>query len=254
MLVIGNKSIKNMNFIRKLLSHNWIAIFYFNFKLLPFAQAIHLPFDFYYDVRFENLTGKVSLDADAIKRGMIKFGGRGSEMFSRCTTIIDLRGTIVFHGVTEIGHGCLLRVDDGANITFGHEVRIGALTKIFCRDAISFGNEIDFSWECQIFDSNFHYVRDIKTNEIEKITSPINIGSYNWFGNRVTVMKGTVTPDHFICASNSLCNRNYTDLVQYSVVGGYPVRTLAINKQRIFENSEDVSKLNISSRIDPDKL
>lgn len=28
--------------------HNWIAILYFNFKKLPFKQAIKLPFDFYY--------------------------------------------------------------------------------------------------------------------------------------------------------------------------------------------------------------
>lgn len=26
--------------------HNWIAILYFNFKKLPFKQAIKLPFDF----------------------------------------------------------------------------------------------------------------------------------------------------------------------------------------------------------------
>lgn len=39
--------------------HNWIAILYFNFKKLPFKQAIKLPFDFYYKVRFKNLKGKI---------------------------------------------------------------------------------------------------------------------------------------------------------------------------------------------------
>lgn len=32
--------------ISNLFHRNWWAIFYFNFKMLPFSQAIKLPFDF----------------------------------------------------------------------------------------------------------------------------------------------------------------------------------------------------------------
>lgn len=68
--------------------HNWIAILYFNFKKLPFKQAIKLPFDFYYKVRFKNLKGKIIIKNENIHRGMIKIGGRGSEMFPRNPVII----------------------------------------------------------------------------------------------------------------------------------------------------------------------
>ena len=51
--------------------HNWIAILYFNFKKLPFKQAIKLPFDFYYKVRFKNLKGKIIIKNENIHRGMI---------------------------------------------------------------------------------------------------------------------------------------------------------------------------------------
>ncbi len=234
-----------MSLFKKIFSHNWIAILYFNFKMLPFGQAIYLPFDFYYGIRFENLTGSISLRSMDLRRGLIKIGGRGSDMFSRCTTIIDIKGLVVFNGTTEIGHGCLLRVEKGAVVNFGREARIGALTKIFCCKSITFGNEIDFSWECQIFDSNFHYIRDLNTNKVDDLSSPIIIGSYNWFGNRITVMKSTNTPDNFICASNSICNHDYTDIPQYTIVGGYPAKILSTGKKRVFENLEDISKFNL---------
>ena len=181
---------------------------------------------------------------------MIKIGGRGSEMFTRTDTIIDLKGRAIFHGVVELGHGCLLRVEKSAIVTFGQDVRLGALTKIFCVESISFGNEIDFSWECQIFDSNFHYIRDLNSGAIRPITSPVTIGSYNWFGNNVDIMKGARTPDHLICASNSLCNKDYGDLAHHCVIGGYPAELLASNRQRVFENLEDVGRLIVYSCLE----
>lgn len=230
-----------MSILKKIFTHNYWAIFYFNFKMLPYKQAIKLPFDFYYSVRFENLSGKIILNNNNISRGMIKIGGRGSEMFTRSTTIIDLKGVLIFNGVVEMGHGSLLRIEKEGTVTFGSEVRIGALSKIFCVKKIIFKDEIDFSWECQIFDSNFHFIRDIVSNEIEPISGEIQIGSNNWFGNRVTVMKNTKTPDSFIVASNSLCNKNYIDFEPFSVVGGFPVKLIGSGKQRVFENLEDTS-------------
>jgi len=222
--------------LKKILLHNWLAIFYFNFRMLSFQQAIKLPFDFYYKIRFENLTAKVILTNKNLYRGMIKIGGRGSEMFSRNETIIDLKGTLILKGVVEIGHGSLLRIEDSGIIVFGNHVRIGALSKIFCEESIVFGNEIDFSWECQIFDTNFHDVLNKETGDILKKTSPINIGSNNWFGSRVSVMKRTKTPDNFIVASNSLCNNDYRNVHEYSVFGGIPAKQIDNAKERVFES------------------
>lgn len=225
-----------MRSIPKISSHNLWAIIFFNFKFLPFRQAVKLPFDFYHNIRFENLRGRVILKSDKIYRGMIKFGGRGSEMFSGQKTIIDLKGEIIFQGPSEIGYGSLLRVEKNGLLIFGNHVRLGALTKVFCENEIVFEDEIDFSWECQIFDTNFHEIEDIETKTNIPITSPIHIGSYNWFGNRCTIMKGTVTRDWQIIASNSLCNKDYTSLQEFSVLGGIPAKQIGENKKRIFEN------------------
>ena len=230
--------------MKKISAHNFFAILYFNFKMLPFRHAIKLPFDFYYSVRFQNLSGHIILNCKEVYRGMFKFGGRGSEMFSRTTTIIDLKGTLELNGPLEIGHGCLLRVENAAIVSFGANVRLGALTKMFAENRIIFGDEIDFSWESQIFDTNFHYIKNVKNNTLDARVGSVKIGSRNWFGNRVTVMKDTVTPDDLIVASNSLCNKDYSSLPNYSVIGGIPAKLIASNKQRLFENLVDVSQLN----------
>lgn len=232
-----------MQVFKKVFSHNYWAILYFNFKMLPFKQAIKLPFDFYYSVRFENLSGKIKINSSEIKRGMIKIGGRGSEMFSRSTTIIDVKGEVNIHGILEIGHAVLLRVEKNGVVSFGQNVRIGAFSKIFSEQSITFGDEIDFSWECQIFDTNFHFVRDFTSQVVDSKTGKIKIGSNNWFGNRVSVMKGTITPDNVIVASNSLCNKDFLFLSPYSVIGGIPAKLIGSNKERLFENLVDVTSL-----------
>lgn len=221
--------------LRKFFAHNWLAIFYFNFRKLPLRQAIHLPFDFYHSVRFENLSGEIIINSPYIRRGMIKVGGRGSEMFPRSAVIFDIRGTVTFGSQVEIGNGALLRVEESACVHFGNNVRIGARSKVFCAEEIYFGNEIDFSWECQIFDTNFHDLRDTGTGVLIQKTCPVHIGDRNWFGNRVSVMKGTATPPDLTVAANSVCNKNYTALPSNTVIAGSPAKVVRTCLARIWK-------------------
>lgn len=167
---------------------------------------------------------------------MVKVGGRGGEMFPRTSTIVDIEGTVVFNGVAELGCGSLLRIYKDGKITFGNRVRIGAYTKIICQESITFGNEIDISWESQVFDTNFHYMQDTINGEKSTLTLPIVIGSYNWFGNRVNIMRGTVTPDYTIVASNSMTNKDYSNLPPNSMLAGTPAKLVKSNVKRMFED------------------
>lgn len=188
--------------------HNWIAILYFNFKKLPFKQAIKLPFDFYYKVRFKNLKGKIIIKNENIHRGMIKIGGRGSEMFPRNPVIIDISGTWIIKGITEVGIGSYIHVASSATLTTGNKVKLGALNKLYCEKSITLGDEIAFSWECQIFDTNFHYMKDLLSNKILEI------------------------------ASNSLCNKDYSLTPEFSVLAGSPAKVVKNNIKRLFEGTD----------------
>jgi acetyltransferase-like isoleucine patch superfamily enzyme len=48
-------------------------------------------------------------------------------------------------------------------------------------------------------------------------------------------MKGTITPNNTIIASNSLLNKNYIETPPYSVLAGTPAKLVKSGVKRIFE-------------------
>lgn len=48
-------------------------------------------------------------------------------------------------------------------------------------------------------------------------------------------MKGTQTPDYCITASNSICNKDYTNLPSYSLIAGSPAKFIKQGVRRLFE-------------------
>ena len=114
-----------MSFFKNFFQHNWLMIFYVNFKCLPFSQAMKLPIDIYRKIRINSLKGTIYINSDHICRGMIKFGGRDSQIFALNPCIFDIKGDLIFNGAAELGVGCYLWVNDGAKLIFGNKVTIG---------------------------------------------------------------------------------------------------------------------------------
>ena len=225
--------------ISNLFKHNWIAIFYFNFKMLPFKQAMKLPFDFFGKVKFINLSGKVILKTNKIKRSMICFGVNQSTLFPAHTTTINISGEITFQGTANIGRGVIIESNQGSKIIFGNNIGIGGLTKIMSQKNIKLSDNISISWECQIMDSDFHFIRNINTQEIKSRKNNIVIGSNTWIGNRVSICKGTTIPDYTIIASNSLCNKDYSkNNSHHIIIAGTPAKIVAEGYERVFESLE----------------
>ena len=209
--------------------------------MLPLKQAVRLPIDIYRHVKLQKLAGKMEIRSEHIYRGMIKFGGRGSDMFSGGKLILEIEdgGTWIIQGATEIGFGCFLHISRGAVLFTGDNVRIGARTKIYCNKEITIGEQVDISWESQVFDTNFHFMKNIDDNTVFLKDGIIRIGSHNWFGNRCNIMKGTITPNNTIVASNSLTNKDYTQTIgQYTLMAGTPAKVMKTNVKRLFEGED----------------
>jgi acetyltransferase-like isoleucine patch superfamily enzyme len=75
-------------------------------------------------------------------------------------------------------------------------------------------------------DTNFHQMIDTTTGERYKVTQPVVIGSYNYIGNRVSVMPGSQTPNYCTVASNSLCNKDFFKLEENILLAGMPVKLI----------------------------
>ncbi len=225
--------------IKNLFKRNWFAILYFNFKMLPFRQAVRLPFDFYGKIKFQSLKGKVIINT-TVSRGCFQFGFAQSEIFAGAPIIISVDGALILKGKPFcLGSGSLLEIKNGATLEAGDDVLIAPRSKVIVKKHIQMGSHVHTSWEIQIMDSNFHYTRNVQTGEIAPIDKDVIIGNNVWIGNRVTINKGTVLPDHTIVASNSLCNKDYSKAgKQYITLAGMPAKIVAEGNERIFETLE----------------
>ncbi len=178
-------------------------------------------------MKFGYKSGSIIIDAP-VSRKMIVIGiNRDRFMAPQGTFFIDVAGKIIFKGSIILGRGCTLACQQNAVLILGKAVRISSFVKIRAYKRIEVGNFTAVTSECQIFDTNFHYMRNIKTGKVDPISKDVFIGECCWIGNRTNIMKGTVLPDNTIVSSNSLLNKDYTSTVpSYSIIGGMPARLL----------------------------
>jgi len=213
-------------------SINWIKTLYFNYKKFPFAIAKKLPVYFYGPVKFQDISGEIIIDAP-IKRGMIGFGQQYEfNTVHKGFSEIKLAGKIVFKGHAPIGKDYFIFVGKDAVLHYGHMSTLASGSKIICTNSIIIGNYVQTGADTQITDSNFHPMMNTVTKEVYAINGKVQLGNFNFTGGRVTIMKGTKTPDCCTIASNSLCNNDYTTLGENILIGGMPAKLLKTNISR----------------------
>lgn len=217
---------------------NWYKTLYLNFKTQRFADAVKLPILVYGKLKIPNLSGKIVIEGP-VYHGKIKLGFN-SEYFSasRGSAILMVSGQLIFHGRFRSSVDCM--IDAAGVLEFGDLCRIGNAVKISCKNRISMGDASGIAVEAQVFDSNFHYVRNTGTGIVKAKSMPVIIGKFCWVGNRATLMKGTRLPDYSIVAGNSLCNKDYTvDAPAYPCFAGSPAKVVGSGSLRVFDYEEE---------------
>lgn len=215
---------------------NWIKTLYFNFKLLPFKQAIKCPILLFgkCDV---NIGKDAMLTQDEPQPFASTFIGNSCSAvwgFNKraIETYIDLRGHLHIIGNKQfIGNGCRLIVEDTGTLTLGNHIVINDRTKICCQHEIIIGDYTGISWECQFFDTNFHYMTDTSLR-VGRKNGTIRIGRNCWIGNRCTIQKNTILEEDSILASNSLINKDFSGIKQ-GTFAGTPAKHICSGKLRI---------------------
>lgn len=227
------RNIKIIGFL--LFNLNLPKTFWINFKLLPFKTACRFPLFIFGKVRLQ-LKGNLILDCK-VKPGLLKFGYK-YEMEKREIGVAEflLYGTFTLKGEVWFGMDCFLFIDKGANLVMGDFSSLGCRGRLICTSEIVFSDYSRIGYESVISDSNFHYIKDLKTNLIKNYSGSIFLGAYNYIGGRVLIHKNTVTPDYCIVAANSICNKDYKSFVpENSMIGGMPAKLLKGNCVRIFD-------------------
>ncbi|MGG3709701.1 hypothetical protein, partial [Heyndrickxia coagulans] len=118
---------------------------YFNFRYLPFKEAIRLPILISHKVFLKKVKGRVTVKKPLCFGVKIGFGDVG--IFDRhlSRTIWENSGHVIFDGKANIGHGSKISVSGLLEI--GNDFVITAESSIICFKHVKFGDEVLISWE-----------------------------------------------------------------------------------------------------------
>lgn len=203
---------------------------YFNFRILPFHQAIQLPI---YVSKYCRIKGakKNSIRIQGeIRRGMVQFGKEtGTKIGNRSKKlyIIFGKGSIMyFGGDASFSQGCSVLLQKKATVSFGNDFSCNTGSTIIGYKKINFGNDVVLGWNVMVRDGDGHYLTDFSDNIINH-AKMVNIGDHVWLCNDCVIMKGVQILDDIVVACNSVVTKNLE--VKNSVYGGNPSRILKRN-------------------------
>lgn len=193
---------------------------YFNFKYLPFRQAVKLPVLVSHKVYFLSAKGEVTVPVNA-KFGRIQIGFATVGIFDKWKdrTIWELTGRINFLGKAKLKHGC--KISCSGEVTFGDNFVMSSHAALICRKKVTFGNDVGFSWESTIMDTDFQKIRD----ENWKYVNPdkeVFIGDNVWIGCNSIILKGVTIADYCIISAGAVVVKSM--LNPRTVIAGNPAK------------------------------
>lgn len=217
---------KNISFLKAVWRANPKTI-YFNFRYLPWQQAIRFPFWISSKTYLRKTKGSIIINGE-LHTGMIRIGYGDIGIFDnkRSRTIWEVAGKVIFDGYAEIGHGSKISVGETGQLQLGKNFAITAETAIIAYKQVTFGNDCLLSWDILIMDTDFHPITNARS-EIQNPPAEIIIGNNVWIGCRSLILKGSVIPDGSVIAANSLVSKQLSGTNQ--VFGSQPLTVLAEN-------------------------
>ena len=152
------------------------------FSLLPFFQAIRLPICVKYGSIIRISGGKVIIRGN-VHTAMIRIGFHKVPVCNSRdkTQIIVESGQLLFQGTAHLGQGTKIYVNEGAELVLGNNFAVSASSQINCYHKIRMGNDIQFSWDCLVMDSDTHTIYTV-SGEVANPDCEILIDNNVWIG------------------------------------------------------------------------
>ena len=204
---------------------------WYNFRLLPFRQALRLPLLLSHRTRVVCCSGRVVLHADRLRIGIVKIGFNTYQQtrFHHDLTTLSIEGTMEVEGECAVGAGCSIQIGEEGVLTLGDKSLIGPKTLIICHRAITLGRQNRVSWCCTLMDTDQHRLIDAEgacCNE----DRPILFDDCVWVGCHVIVAKGTHLPAYTTVGTGSVVHGTHTE--PRTVLAGNPAHVVRHNVAR----------------------
>jgi acetyltransferase-like isoleucine patch superfamily enzyme len=195
---------------RQILYVGFLKTLWFNFRYLPFKEAIHFPVLLSRDVQirkcyrgFCSFVGEVNFVTLRIG-----FGDRLGNVDQKSSIAISGKLIVEGNGVHAFGPGIRLGIGKHGVLKIGNNFTSSVNNRIICCNSITIGNDNMWSFDNVVMDSDVH---QIMSNEGKLLNRNGNIefGNHVWLGCRNIVTKGTVIPNGCVVASGSKLSRQY---------------------------------------------
>ena len=138
-------------------------------------------------------------------------------------TLFDIQGEIVIKGSVHAGHGTKIRVFPSEVLILGDDFKVSSSSSFNCFHRMTFGNNIQFAWDCLVMDGDGHTILDEKGKPLPS-QKPIMFGNNIWIGCRSTILKGSVIPDNCVIGSMSLVAGDKFD--KNTIIAGNPAKSI----------------------------
>lgn len=209
-----------MNYIKILLAIPKTV--WLNFKLFPLEVAVKLPVWVTFDTKI-SISGGATIKGE-VKPFMIRVGFHEcKECNPQDRTLLHVDGKLVFEGEAHIGRGAKIVVYKYGTLVLGRNFAISSSSTISCRKHIKFGNDIQFSWDCLVMDSDTHSIFDEHGERINP-NKDIVFDDKVWVGNGCMILKGSHVPSVCVIGARSVVSGNkYSD---HSIIVGNPAKSV----------------------------
>lgn len=205
---------------------NFIRSLYFNFRYLPFNQAINMPVWITTNFRVNGLKrGQLILYQPIHKSVLLGVWGSPGLQQMHGELLFSKNSHLILHGFTVISQGSVLRIDCGATIELGKDFYCNKNCFFRASKDIVFGDDCLVGWNVQINTSDGHII--LHDGEKKISDQPINIGKHVWLCSNIIVTKGVSIADGCIVAQGAVVAKTITE--NNAMVGGIVAKVISKN-------------------------
>ena len=156
-------------------------------------------------------------------------------------SLLRVEGVLELGRNVTINQGCVISVSKGAVLRIGNNFKTNVNVRIHAKKRIEIENDCRIGWDCQVFDTSFHYT--VSKGMVSYRHQPVYIDHNTWLSNGVTVMKGTRLPAYSVVGARSLANKDYTEYGEGCLFAGSPAKFKYVGIQRILGHETDIDAL-----------
>lgn len=188
---------------------------YFNYRILPFGQAIRLPILLSrYTAVCNCRRNSIIFDGQRPGFGCLRFGLNDLQYSYESKSFINIRGQLKIYGSGYhlFGPGVSLNIWEGGVLSIGNNFSVAPHLRIFVSKAIEIGDNNMWSFYNLVMDTDAHPIYNRNgclINNPQKIV----FGNKCWLGAYCKILKGADIPDGSIIGAGStitkvLSNKN----------------------------------------------